>query len=523
MSLSLYVLSLLALMAWWRGDRVPRAWRTGFAIVLPVLVAVYLWRASSTWLALPLALWMLWVAWLLARSRLHPRENTTRGFRFGVLPCLVVLAFVTSSLEDLLDPIVLPPLSGAHEIAKATWTIPSPDRKDPHDPDPFARREFLVNAYYPTIANTGIAHAPYTSPAMADGLSRGLPAFVRWRFAQDVKALRSRAWQGTGLSPAQARYPVVIFSPGYSFFSDMHSVLLEQLASHGYAVFAITHPGDTPVVEFPDGRRKHQVGWTDQDAVPRDEATRARTEARFQALLQEFDVADRIDAGKLRALQASLDLGRRAPLDIRRDDMRALLDRMQALDAGIPESMFAGRLDLANVAVMGMSYGGPTAQEVCLDDVRCKVVVNLDGEEFGELPLRNNTRPALWLYVDGEWRGPTGSPLRRLSYEQYAGPAYRVGFRGADHITFSDWPFYLPEATPMRHPLARWWIAGRSDRAVSRLTVDYVVEFLDHHLKGRPLAGLRDDARREGVVVASRNVAMGHRESPGRAEGVDPK
>lgn len=60
---------------------------------------------------------------------------------------------------------------------------------------------------------------------------------------------------------------MVVFSSGYGYFADMHSFLLEELASHGYAVFAITHTGDTAVVEFPDGRRKRQVGWSAEHAM----------------------------------------------------------------------------------------------------------------------------------------------------------------------------------------------------------------------------------------------------------------
>ncbi len=424
--------------------------------------------------------------------------------RAGLACAALAIVFLGTGVAALFEPIALPSLSGPHPVAKTQWVLRSESRRDDHDPDPFARREFLVNAYYPTRVNAGLQPAAYTSPGMAESSAAGLPWPKRALLTRALRSLRSQAVQGTGLSPDRARYPVVVFSPGYGYVADMHGILLEQLASHGYAVFAVSHPGDAPRVDFPDGRVRRAVGWSAHDARPQDEAERRRETAAFERALQALDVARELDPAQVRQLHAHLDLLRRAPLSVRRDDLSELLDRLQALDAGTPSSMWAGRLDLERVAVVGMSYGGPTAQELCIDDARCKAVVNLDGEEFGRLPLSGHDRPVLWMYVEGEWEGPRGSPLRRLSYDRHAGPACRVGLAGARHESFTDWPYYLPPRDAWRHPLSRGWLGGRTDREVPLQVVAYTRDFLAWHLEGTPSHRFAGGVRAESATVLCR-------------------
>jgi dienelactone hydrolase len=161
---------------------------------------------------------------------------------------------------------------------------------------------------------------------------------------------------------------------------------------------------------------------------------------------------------------------------------------------------------MSNVAVTGMSYGGPTAAEVCLHDARCKVAVNMDGEEFGTLPLTSGTRPALWLYRLERW---PGTPLRRVAYQRYAGPAYRVGFDGAHHSTFTDQPFWPPALTALGVVLPMWLFDStpRVERALTRDIFEYELDFLDHYLKGSDLKLLNGAQGRSGAVLDSRNTA----------------
>ncbi len=462
------------------------------------------WPSAASW-GMSLALAVL----LLARRRLRS-SGSVRALHVAVFACGTLVSFAAASLAGWLVPIELPALTGQHAVGKMQWVVRSPTRRDIHNPDPAAPREFLVSVYYPAVPRADLEEAPYTSAAMAEEVAGSAGSRIAAFFLKgELRRLRSRSHLGAALSAERARHPVVIFSPGLGWIADMHSFYLEQLASHGYVVFGVTHPGHAPLVEFPDGRRARSVGWSALDAVPQDEAQRLRNDERASALLDDLNSRAQpwtAAAARIREFKVLSSLGRAFPIPVRKDDLIELLDRLQVVDADPSFSPLAGHLDLDRVAVVGMSYGGPTAHDVCIEDARCKAVVNMDGEEFGRLPLETGHRPALWLYTSGGWEGPRASPLRRLSYERYAGPAYRVGFDDANHGTFADWPFYTAEVRWLTNPLVRLLDGEHIDRDVPPVVLEYLLDFLGHTLDGRELRLLAEGTRREGVHVGQRNT-----------------
>lgn len=526
MAILLLALSLAALHALCSSLQRRRQWHLVLAVAIAAAVVVSAGTAGFRPTLVPLWLWAASLTGLLicrapsagVRGDRNGKWRTRFVFAGGVL--LSWGAFNLASLT--LAEMTLPALSGPYPVAKHQWLVQS-QRRDVHSPDPFARREFLVNVYYPTLVNDRMAHAPYLSPAMTAALRGPLDYFRRPAqdpidkaaasvrsslFQYDVARMQSQAWRGfgSGLSPALDAYPIVIFSPGYGWFADMHSFQLEQLASHGYLVFAITHPGDTPLVEYPDGRRV-EWGWSDAAWVEDRSTFRARQRRRSElGLALARSTAAPSDAGLREMLAVVSEPIRTAPLSVRKDDVIDLLDRLESLNNGKPAGAFAGRLDMNNIAVMGMSYGGATASEVCLEDRRCKVVINLDGAEFGRLLFEPNTRPALWLYAMNEdGNGWQDEFLRRIAYERYEGPAYRVGFEGAVHQTFADFPFWPREVSlaDLCWPRALW--AGDA-RVVSGRILEYELDFLDHYLKGKDLVLLATEHSGEGMVVHNRNL-----------------
>ena len=104
----------------------------------------------------------------------------------------------------------------------------------------------MAQFWYPTAA-TG-PPAAYLCPAVARFIAKNngvAPALL-----QGVK-LNATA----NAAPLQRRggWPVVLFSPGFGVERGLYASLTEDLASHGYVVVAIDHPGDAEIVEFPDG------------------------------------------------------------------------------------------------------------------------------------------------------------------------------------------------------------------------------------------------------------------------------
>lgn len=501
-TLLLFVLSSVALYYLCLEETRVDRWRVFLFASLLAAVAISWWLDGWRWPRVLLWLWALWLSWqLLARPAATRAVTPVR--RRLLFSAGIFVSYCTLNLAQLTVPDVeLPTLSGPYPVARHQWLVQS-SRSDLHNPDPFARREFPVDVYYPTLVNAEMRRVEYWSPAMLNaGPLQHLSALARFVFEREAARLHAQSWRGfgSGLSSTQANYPVVIFSPGLGLRADMHTFYLEQLASHGYVVFAITHPGQAGQVRE----------WSAR-SLTEDRAAWQRRESHYEAAA--YSLGKTLDSGEVptgKQLQDVMSFNavplRDYPLSVRKDDVMELLDRLQSLNDGTPASQFAARLDMGNVAVTGMSYGGPTAADVCLEDSRCKVVVNMDGEEFGALPLTSGTRPALWLYRMGRWEG---TPLRRIAYQRYAGPAYRVGFNGAHHSTFTDQPFWPPEIDVLGALLPRWLFdrGQHAERTLAPVILDYELDFLDHYLKGSDLKLLSGAQARSRAVVDSRNTA----------------
>jgi predicted dienelactone hydrolase len=136
------------------------------------------------------------------------------------------------------------------------------------------------------------------------------------------------------------RSPVLIFSPGGGLISELYTSQLEDLASHGYVVAAITHSYDGFLTVFPDGSHVayDSKRWPQQPS-----------------------------------LEGEANLNQ---LEWHADDIRVVLGELSRAPSTLP---FSGRLDLAHVGAFGHSFGGIAAAHACQKDQRIKACLNQDG------------------------------------------------------------------------------------------------------------------------------------------------
>ncbi|WP_369204330.1 hypothetical protein [Streptomyces sp. PU-14G] len=65
---------------------------------------------------------------------------------------------------------------------------------------------------------------------------------------------RVHAVEGAAVARGSAAWPSVLLSPGSGEYRAGLTAVAEELASRGYVVAGVDHPGDAAAVEFPDGR-----------------------------------------------------------------------------------------------------------------------------------------------------------------------------------------------------------------------------------------------------------------------------
>lgn len=145
----------------------------------------------------------------------------------------------------------LPAPSGPFDVGFSQHVIP---HKTPNDPTPGLGSELLIHLYYPTQDTEPASTVPYFEPESEVIWNEvvQLPEGSLLNLTTDLRGNASFLDVPTGR-------PTVLFSPGGGVNAWMYYGLLADLASHGYTVLAIDHPGEPPALRWPNGTES--IGW----------------------------------------------------------------------------------------------------------------------------------------------------------------------------------------------------------------------------------------------------------------------
>ena len=294
------------------------------------------------------------------------------------------------------------------------------------------RDGYVVKAslYYPAQADASAESVPYVwdadvlVPALDDFFAK-VPARI------DLAALaRMRAHAIADAPPLRegGPFPVVLFSHGRGAALVQNVTRTEDLASHGYVVVGIEHPGSTFATALPEGVVRFDEGMSDEQRV-----RRMASEAR--AVLNEI----------------------------------AALAQTDALGLSLAH---------ARVGHLGRAFGGAVGVAMAIADERIGATLNLGGILVGDpAPI---AAPYLQL------NHAAVATLNAEYCARTAGPGYLAHIAGTGSTSLSDTP-YLPWIEP---PPARFF--GVIDRDRAAVVIGALVAwFFDRHLRdGSPLREL---------------------------------
>ncbi len=168
----------------------------------------------------------------------------TAAFIILVLCILPPILFPVPSLPEPTGPYPVGVTSFEWEDENPTETL-APARE--------GNRKIMVQVWYPAEIDADAVLAPYmeqldvTGPVLTSQF--GLPDFL---FDHIVLA-KTNSYLNVPLSTNQKQYPVLIFSHGWTGVRTQNTYQAEELASHGYIVFAPDHTYGAGIVVFPDG------------------------------------------------------------------------------------------------------------------------------------------------------------------------------------------------------------------------------------------------------------------------------
>ncbi|WP_107082132.1 alpha/beta hydrolase [Streptomyces caatingaensis] len=334
----------------------------------------------------------------------------------------------------------LPEPAGPHPVGSVPLYLVDRARHDPWEAG-IAVREVMATAFYPARTVRGFPAGRQMERAAVELFGRiDVPLHRLPAAGVDWAATASPAHPGAPAAGGRRR-PVLLFSPGGAEPRAMGTSLAAELASWGYVVVALDHPGDASEVAFPVAREG-------RDMVRPTRLTPGVGTATFHTM-----IAARVA------------------------DLRFVLDELAAFATGRRTADAAGRplpdglaraLDPYRVGLYGHSAGGTAVTEALRGDHRVRAVVNLEGyldDPDGELfPVAREgaDRPLLLAGTDGfddarferSWGAVTARSRPWL--------VTRRRMTRATHWVFSDYASLAPqlERAGLMAPEARRALVG---------------------------------------------------------------
>lgn len=397
---------------------------------------------------------LFFLAWLW--QRIAPAGGAVaRGWAHrlgvGLVIGLGVLGLVVSIALPVLFPVFrFPRPTGPYAIGTMTYHWVDANRAEifavPSD-----HRELMVQIWYPAKASPSARRAPYVQDprvlwSVADLLH--LPRFI----FSHVKYVTTN---GIPSAPAAdgGPFPVLVFSHGRGGFRGDNTFQVEELASHGYIVATIDHPGASSGVVFPDGR------------------------------LASFDprMFDPAHPGHPKFYDVAI--------PYLAQDVSFTLDQLAALNRVDPNGILTGRLDLQRTGMFGVSLGGAITAEASKLDPRIRAALMMDVFMPADVVQSGLKQPAMWISRDPKYMklehwtqediDETVTTMRTV-YESKSSDAYLVLVDGMFHANFSDLPFLTPLSSRlgMTGPIN----ANRGHDIVNA----YSLAFFNRYLKGQP-------------------------------------
>ncbi|RDW92357.1 hypothetical protein BP5796_01751 [Coleophoma crateriformis] len=214
-------------------------------------------------------------------------------------------------------------------------------------------------------------------------------------------------------NPNDLKFPLLIFSPAFGTSRLMYSSLASEIASYGFVVVTIDHPGDVDIVEFPDNSTiiSPFLSVTDEAGL----------------------IAFTNEAQNTRVADVSYVL-----------DQLSLPSTLQSL--GLPCA-----LKTSKVGIFGHSLGGSSALIAIQNDTRFEGAINMDGYIFGPppyyVPTEGTNKPFLLFGGEGDNRTCCGESGFVSSWGAFwnASNGYKLELelKEAQHYDFSDVPLIL--------------------------------------------------------------------------------
>lgn len=402
-------------------------------------------------------------------SRLH----------FGLSVILFIISIQVSVGQDTTCTFLLKP-TGPYTIGTAKYFLTDSSRCEPLKPR--SKKRIYVKVWYPSNASTAGMCSKYL-----DGYdTRAIYDIFKTKgISLDkltaLSKMTTYSCPNIPISENKKQFPVIIFSAGYYFgMVDLYSSFLENLASNGYIVCAVTHLYEQPYVVFPSGeevflaKKKAQLNF-------------------LQLVVSDFfQFRDYKNSHSLPLMtRYSLRTLRRFDKSLRDwvEDVQYAVAHFESEQQNNKQDELISSMDLTNIGAFGQSFGGALSGQLCYVDSRIKAGVNMDCFQFGDIYTNKMDKPILLVESDYKEKWNYGNTCIYQKVNSF----YRIHIPRSNHFLFSD-----VSLMPIINEEEKRGLIGNVDGPRSiQLLNKYILDFFNVYLKDYPVEILTQEVNSE--------------------------
>ncbi|HVK79162.1 MAG TPA: hypothetical protein VM915_00985 [Verrucomicrobiae bacterium] len=418
---------------------------------------------------------------LLVMFGLGNRRLVSRAWRWPIAVTAILTASIAAlPLLSFHARVPLPAPGGSYSIGVRDIVVVDAARGSDWNASGASPRRILARIWFPASRVSGapelMSNAAETraSRQFEERSGQGLASAVT--ASQSITPTHSHR----DAVPAEGRFPLVLFSPGYLMPVSSNTSLMEHLASNGYVVVSFAHPNETQGVVLPDG----------EPQAPPEELMQFMSAIQAQQDFTRFVDMNGLRAGEVTQRRRLVEwffaneiVTQRGPIWI--EDFGSVYRGLQAQAAAPTAPDVLAHVDFERVGFAGHSLGALAAAAACEVEPACIAAAAM---EVGSGPPAMDDRlfPKPLLVLDGELQGARLGG-QDFTYERHCEAGltdrvHRVHFVGAEHNDFTDFALLARDEFRANVPFP---LFGRSSgRDLIRVENNLVSGFFDQYLRG---------------------------------------
>ncbi len=369
----------------------------------------------------------------------------------------------------------LPKPNGKYLIGVDYLSFTDKSRKELFDNNKSSYRNITVKVWYPSDEKAD--YAPY--------LKNVDYAINNFNFPESYRNLLTNSYKVVPISKLEKTFPVLIFSHGWGEHFSQNTILMEELASHGYVVFSLGHDFESKFSFYPNGEVVSMDNNSERFIEIMNEQQNPEAMEVYNEMFNTNSDSERIQVF-VKTSNLMPTLLKESP-KYWAEDIKFFINELSEINH--TNSIFKTRLNINQIGTFGMSMGGIATNEVCIGNSNIIAGVNIDGGIYGSTIDTLINTP--FMFINSQRYLGYGNLFVNKSNKD----CYSITVRNSDHYNFTDYALYPTQVNMM---------VGTVDASIPiEIMNTMILAFFDKYLLGKENQDLQVISQKYDVEYVS--------------------